>query len=207
MTNPTPITEAVAAVTAWHDEIDRLEAQPPVVAASPADLAKVGRTRAAQQADIDAAREGLAAARQHLVEVRRADLHRAADNYERAADKAAALADKANAELAELHNKVRTHIPAGHVFDKVTWPDHSALATEHSHTEWLNRRAARCCQLEAEGIRLADYFDGHDEEFINRFGMRLWLGWPPAFRIEDKTICADNLPPEVKALYTAEEHS
>ena len=66
----------------------------------------------------------------------------------------------------------------------------------------MNRRAARCCQLEAEGIHLADYFDGYDEEFISRFGVKLWLGWHPAFRIEDKTICASNLPPEVKALYT-----
>lgn len=203
----TAITEALAAVTAWHDEIDRLEAQPAVVAASPADLAKASRARAAQQANIDAAQEGLAAVRQHLAEVRRADLHRVADNYERAADKAAALADKANAEFSELHNKVRPHIPARHVINTAAWPDHSALATEHRHTEWLNRRAARCCQLEAEGIHLADYFDGYDEEFISRFGIRLWLGWDPAFRIEDKTICASNLPPEVKALYTDKENS
>ena len=205
------LEKARSAVAEWRGELARLEAVPTPVAERPSDVAKGARATAEHSAAIDAARHGLEAAIQRVADAHRATLTRAAGRYRQAAKEAAELAAAADADLAELREKVARHIPAGHIFRTAfnsQWPNHSAIGDGHRHTEWLNLRAARCCEMEAEGERLADHFGKFEPDFQNRFGADLWNGQMVALRLEDKNMCAGNLPPEVKALYTdtAEGH-
>lgn len=199
------LKKARSAVAEWRGELARLTDTPAPIVERPSDVAEVGRQTAARAAAIDAARHGLDAARDRLADAHQDGLTHAAARYRKAADEAATAAEEADAELADLRARLDLHIPTPHVFrrafDSPQWPQTSALAIDHRHTEWLNRRAARCCEIEAAGVRLADHFGSNDVEFIDRFGGDLWrshgIGWQP----EDKTMCAANLPPEVKALY------